>query len=105
MREPTREGRDLIAFYDLSVAPTSFDFATFLTRVEWRRRELGAKRFRVVIVPASGNGFWDREPFSVDAKRARLECLLLPLGELFPECYGVDVCASREEAEALARDT
>jgi hypothetical protein len=104
MGKTTLEGRDLIAFYDLSVAPTSFDFASFLTRVEWRRRELGAKRFRVVIVPASGTGFWDCEPFSVEAKRARLDRLLLPLGELFPECCGVDVCASREEAETLARD-
>jgi hypothetical protein len=99
-----REDRELVAFYDLSVAPTSFDFATFLTRVEWRRRELGARRFRVAIVPASGTGFWDREPFSVEAKRSRLERLLVPLGELFPECAGVDVCASREAADALARD-
>ena len=104
MREPKRESRELVAFYDLAVAPTSFDFATFLTRVEWRRRELGAKRFRVAIVPASGTGFWDREPFGVEAKRSRLQCLLLPLGELFPECSGVDVCASRDEAEALTRD-
>jgi tetratricopeptide (TPR) repeat protein len=104
MSDSTREDRDLVAFYDLSVAPTSFDFATFLTRVEWRRRELGAKRFRVAIVPADGSGFWDREPFSVEAKRSRLQCLLMPLGELFPHCGGVDVCASRDEAEALARD-
>lgn len=104
MSESTREQRELVAFYDLSVAPTSFDFATFLTRVEWRRRELGAKRFRVAIVPASGTGFWDREPFSLEAKRSRLQSLLLPLGDLFPECSGVEVCSSREEAEKLARD-
>jgi hypothetical protein len=104
MEALTRESAcDLVAFYDLSVAPTSFDFATFLTRAEWRRRELSAARFRVVIVPADGDGFWDREPFSTDAKRLRVERLLLPLTELFSACAGVDVCASRAEAESLLR--
>jgi hypothetical protein len=86
MRKPTRESRDLVAFYDLSVAPTSFDFATFLMQAEWRRNELGP----------------DRKLFSVDAKCARLERLSVPLGQLFAVRSAMDICDSCEQASARA---
>ncbi|MFQ5514339.1 MAG: tetratricopeptide repeat protein [Myxococcota bacterium] len=96
-------GAPLLAFYDLSASPTSFDFVTFLARAEAARRASGATCFRVVFVPAEGTGFWDREPFDAVEKRERLRGLLSPLCRLYPACIGAIVCASRKEASALGR--
>ncbi len=95
----------LSVFYDLSVSPTSFDFATFLALAEYRRQALGARAFHVYFVPASGDGFWDREPYPTEQKRARLQHLLLPLCGLWPNCEGSTVFARRDDAQAvLPRD-
>ena len=42
---------ELTAFYDLEVAPISFDFSVFLVLAENQRRQLEAESLRVVIAP------------------------------------------------------
>lgn len=93
----------LSAFYDLSVSPTGFDFASFLSLAEIERRRRGLAHFQVVFVPAGGSGFWSNESYGADYKAWRLHHLLLPLLTLYPRCSGSAVCGSREEAEVLAR--
>jgi tetratricopeptide (TPR) repeat protein len=91
----------LVAFYDLAVSPTSFDFASFLARAELARRARRLGRIQVVMVPASGDGFWGNEPLSLESKRARVERLLIPLCELVPSCLQPVVCPDRDAATLL----
>lgn len=91
----------LYAFYDLAVSPTSYDFAVFLARAALARRAQGLGAFRAVIVPASGDGFWDREPHPPARKRLRLHNLLAPLCTLWPDSLGATLCESRDAAERI----
>lgn len=93
----------LTAFYDLSVSPTGFDFAVFLTLAELARRRAGQRQFRVVFVPAEGTGFWSNENYDDQYKTWRLYHLLVPLTTLFPACSGVTVCRSRDDARPILR--
>ena len=56
IRRPMRRGdpgytRTLLAFYDLKVAPVTFDFLWFLVGAELARRAARADKVHVVIVP------------------------------------------------------
>jgi tetratricopeptide (TPR) repeat protein len=93
----------LTAFYDLSVSPTGFDFAVFLTLAELARRRIGQRHFRVVFVPAEGTGFWSNENYDDQYKTWRLYHLLVPLTTLFPTCSGITVCGTRDGAEPILR--
>lgn len=92
----------LTAYYDLSVAPTSFDFATFLTLAEHRRRQQGHDHLHIIIVPAGDTRFWDREPYAVGYKEWRLNHLLLPLAELLPSDSTVTIAVNRPHAATLS---
>ena len=91
----------LTAFYDLSVSPTGFDFAVFLTLAEMARRRAGQDHFSVVFVPAEGTCFWSNETYDDQYKTWRLHHLLVPLTTLFPACSGVTVCSARADAKPL----
>ena len=95
----------LTAFYDLSVSPTGFDFAVFLTLAEMARRRAGQVIFRVVFVPAEVTGFWSNEIYDDQYKLWRLYHLLVPLTTLFPACSGVTVCqlSRRRPADSTFR--
>jgi tetratricopeptide (TPR) repeat protein len=97
------DGKLLWAFYDLGVSPTGFDFATVLALAEMARRRGGHAGFHVVIVPAEGGGFWDKESYDASLKSRRLEQLLIPLTGLMPNCNGVTVASDRGSAKALQR--
>jgi tetratricopeptide (TPR) repeat protein len=101
--ETVRRDRRLLGVYDLSVAPTSYDFLSFLTIVEMKRRREDYDRFDVVFVPALGNGFWDKEATSVDEKVWRVQNLLVPMCWLWPACASVSVLGTRGEAGRLLR--
>lgn len=92
----------LRAFYDLAVSPTSYDFAVFLARAEQARIKYGLPALRVIIVPAPGDGFWECEPHPWSVKRRRLDRLLVPLCDLWPNIADVTVCALRAEGARIA---
>lgn len=86
--------RTLTAFYDLSVSPTSFDFATFMALAERHRVKSGCDSMTVLVVPAVG-GFWNRENIMVEEQVRRVERLLLPLSSLWPSCTGIATLKER----------
>ena len=101
------EARDvLFAFYDLKVAPVTFDFLWFLAASELRRRRSGLKSIHVVIVPGPHDGVRrerDDYEMAVDpqARRARIHNILIPACRLLPSCTGLTLAASRAEAAYL----
>jgi hypothetical protein len=93
----------LSAFYDLSVAPETFDILVFLALADIRRRELGLERVHVIIVPGPKNGFSDdySHLYGLKNKIWRLRNVLVPSCWLLASCRGVTVCAAREDAAAI----
>ncbi len=47
----------LYAFYDLKVAPATFDIAVFLIIAEIERKNTGCNHLQVIIVPGPDDGF------------------------------------------------
>jgi hypothetical protein len=96
----------LYAFYDLGVAPVSFDFLWFLVgaELERQRRELG--QIHVVIVPGLYGGL-RRESrdlensITPEERRARVNTMLVPACSLLPSLGGITVAASRAQAEGI----
>jgi hypothetical protein len=96
----------LFAFYDLAVAPITFDFLWFLAGADLRRRELGLERVHVVIVPGWHGGVrQEREDYedvvNPDARRERIHNILIPSCAFLPTSAGVTYAASRGHAHHL----
>ena len=94
--------QSLTAFYDLEVAPISFDFSVFLVLAENQRRQLEAESLRVVIVPGSEGGFRREDAgYEIDNKKWRLQNIVVPLTTLLEIDVSLDVCDSREAAKEI----
>jgi hypothetical protein len=97
--------RALYLFYDLEVAPITFDFAWTLVAADLRRRELNLDWLQVVIVPGPIEGGrressdYD-EVFDAEARNWRLWNIVVDMCRSLSDC-SVVVCKSREEAERL----
>ena len=90
----------LYAFYDLSVAPLTFDFLQFLVLADIERSKKKLSDLTVVIIPATEEtrdpGLKDR--FSRSDRNWRLNQILAPACALLPSCSGkVMICGSRED--------
>jgi hypothetical protein len=101
---PTRD--ILYAFYDLKVAPITFDFLWFLTGADLHRRRLGLASVHVVIVPGPHNGLRrERDDYeaAVDAtaRQARIHNILSQACRVLPSCAGLTLASSRAEAAFL----
>lgn len=103
--DTTPPGADetMYAFYDLAVAPVTFDAVWFTVAAEVARRAAGRRHLHFVVVPGRLEGF--REEFGnyeafVDreARRWRIENMLLPIFGLLEATAGMTVAASRGEA-------
>lgn len=98
----------LYVVYDLAAGPITYDFIYFLMLAEHYRAMTGRLGLYVVFVPAPGDGFRrvsQRDRFlAYDRKLWRLLNLLAPCTSLVPNCIGMHVCASREDAATLLRD-
>jgi hypothetical protein len=97
----------LYAFYDLAVAPVTFDFLWFLAGAELARERLGLAGVHVVIVPGPHGGLRRETPeyearVDADARRARIQTILLPACSLLPSVAGLTVAASRDQAGQIA---
>ena len=96
----------LFAFYDLKVAPVTFDFLWFLAASELHRRRIGLKSIHVVIVPGPHDGVRrERDDYEMvvdpQARRARIHNVLIPACRLLPSCTGFTMAASRSEGAFL----
>ncbi len=94
----------LYAFYDLAVAPLTFDFLWHLVAAELERRKRGLTSIHLVIVPGKKDGVrqedsdYDRV---VDAKSrlARITNILVPACSFLPTISGITVASSRDEVQ------
>ena len=96
----------LFAFYDLKVAPVTFDFLWFLTAADLERRRRGLMSVHVVIVPGPHNGVRrEAEDYNaiVDAqtRHARIYNILVQACRVLPSCSGLTLAGSRREAAFL----
>jgi tetratricopeptide (TPR) repeat protein len=88
----------MMAVYDMSVSPASFDLATFLALADHRRNCIGKEAMHVLFVPADGTGLWENEAIDLAQRQWRLRNLLVPLCWLWSSCRAVTVLSSRAEA-------
>jgi hypothetical protein len=96
----------LHAFYDLGVAPVTFDFLWFLVGAELERQRRGLAQVHVVIVPGSEAGLRREDSeyeTKVDrvARRQRITDILVPACTLLPNLSDVTVADSRNQARDL----
>ena len=97
----------LYAFYDLAVAPVTFDFLWFLIGADLERRRRGLAAVHVVIVPGALGGLRRENPeyesrVTAAARLARIDSILVPASGLLASVSGVTVASTREQAEQLA---
>ncbi len=98
--------RTLLAFYDLKVAPATFDFLWFLAGADLRRRVVGADNVHVVIVPGPHKGVRretdDYESvIASDARRLRVFNIIVPAVALLPSASGLTLAGTRAEAARI----
>jgi hypothetical protein len=96
----------LYAFYDLGVAPVTYDFLWFLVGAELERRRRELASVHAVIVPGPRGGLRKETPeleHALDAttRRARIFSMLVPSCSLLPSLGGVTIAGSRAQAEQL----
>jgi hypothetical protein len=98
----------LFLFYDLQVAPLTFNFIETLAAAEMTRRRLGLADIYVAVVPGRNDGLrWEDADYAAVVDRAnrqwRLHNIVVAAAPLLPSCRGYMLCASREQAAELAR--
>jgi hypothetical protein len=96
----------LYAFYDLGVAPITFDFLWFLIGAELERQRRGCASIHAVTVPGPRAGLRRENPeleksLDASARGARIHAILAPACALLPSLSGVTVASSRTQAEQL----
>jgi hypothetical protein len=94
------------AFWDLKVAPITFDFLWCLVGADLHRRRNGLASVHVVIVPGPRDGLrQERDDYEtvIDpaARTARICNILLQACQTLPSCAGVTVAPSRDFAAHL----
>lgn len=97
------EKETLYAFYDLQVAPITFDVSWFAVAADHRRMQLGFKHIHFIIVPGNFHGFREERAqyeASIDTASRfwRLHNVVLPILTLLPCFSGYSVLPSRKVA-------
>lgn len=103
---PAADEDTLYAFYDLQVAPLSYDVSWFASTADRARRRMGLSRLHFVIVPGVKNGLREeRKAYEsvVDASSRlwRLHNIIVPLLALVPSFAGLSILPSRDAVGAL----
>jgi hypothetical protein len=96
----------VFGFYDLQVAPITFDFLWFLTALDLERRRRGLASVHIVIVPGPHDSVRrERDDYEnvvdPEARRARIHNILIGATRLLPSCAGFTLAGSRAEAAFL----
>ena len=103
-------GKDsLYAFYDLQVAPITFDVSWFAAAADRQRRKKGLSRIHFVIVPGNKDGFREERAAyetTVDtaARLWRLHNVIIPVLTLVPSFGGLTLLARRGAVSSLRAD-
>jgi len=89
----------LFAFYDLSVAPPTFDFIQFLLLSEGHRILWGCSNIHVIVVPGYHQGFRKKIPErEIGESRLRVYNIIQGSCQLLESISGFTYCSSREES-------
>jgi hypothetical protein len=97
----------LLFVYDLSIAPVTFDFISYLAAAELTRRREGLAHIDVVFVTGRDGNLRKEQPdyeaeIDSTARMWRLRNILLPALALLPSVRSSVMCTSREQARQLA---
>lgn len=87
----------MIASYDLSCNPPTYDVVAFLAHAELERRRIGAEKVRVLILPGPADGF-RRDGLWPRTTRERVilrDKLVVPLCRMLPAVEEVEVSGAR----------
>jgi hypothetical protein len=81
----------MIAVYDLSLAPPTYDFTGFLVTAERARIDTGESGLTIAIVPGPNHGFRQDNlpPFDPKSRRRMLDNIVKPMCKLLPSCEKV----------------
>lgn len=98
----------LFAFYDLAVAPVTFDFLWFLAAADLERRLAGLATIYIIIVPGIDDGLRrERADYEAivnsSARRARIVNIILPACGFLPALSGITIASSRDAAAELTQ--
>ena len=98
----------LYAFYDLQVAPITYDAAWFVALADRERRRQGLGSVHFVVVPGTLDGLRaERSAYEAavdhESRRWRLHHVVVPLFGLVPAAAGYTLLPSRESAGELRR--
>jgi hypothetical protein len=109
-RPPAPPGDVLTLFYDLEVSPITFDCLWALAAAQMRARELGLARVRFALVPGRFQGVRrERADYEKaippDARRARVEAIVLASARLAPCVSEIVVLPDRAAAETLRAES
>jgi hypothetical protein len=98
------DAETLYAFYDLTIAPPTFDIVVFLGRARQEQHRRGCARVQVVIVPEESESFCKVALglYELEHARWRVHHLLISACLLLPNT-NVMLAGSRHEAEGLLR--
>ena len=103
---PPADEDTLYAFYDLQVAPISYDVSWFAATADRARRRMGLSRLHFVIVPGSKDGLREERKayesvVDASARLWRLHNIVVPILTLVPSFAGLSILPSRDAAGAL----
>lgn len=98
----------LYFFYDLEVAPVTFDFSWALVLAEQERKRANLSKVHVVFVPGKNNGLREEsieyeKCVDLYARKWRLTELLHAMCDMLPSCSGSSFCSTREEAMTICQ--
>ncbi len=96
----------LYAFFDLQVAPVTYDASWFAAAADLTRRRLGLSRVHFVVVPGNKDGVREERAayeavVDVASRLWRLHSVVVPIFTLVPACAGYTVLPSRSVASLL----
>lgn len=91
----------LYAFYDLQVAPVTYDVSWFVASAELARRHAGLENIHFVIVPGNYDGFREERALyesavDTETRRWRLHNIVLPILTFVPSFAGYTLLPSRQ---------
>jgi len=96
--------KTLTCFYDLKVAPFSFDFVTYMIISDLHRVLLECDSIHLVVVPnrSTGLNFSGHEiAFSDDHATWRIFNMKLQIAGLIEKCHGITICPNRDYAQVI----